>query len=43
MNELQQQRSGETDEQIYQRAMRDPEVQEIMADPLMRRKLLDSK
>jgi len=43
MMELQQQRSGETDEQIYQRAMRDPEVQEIMADPLMRQILADSQ
>jgi stress-induced-phosphoprotein 1 len=29
-------RAGETDEQAFQRAMRDPEVAEIMADPVMR-------
>lgn len=28
-------RSTETDEQAYARAMRDPEVQEIMSDPVM--------
>jgi len=39
MREMQQERSGETDEQTYARAMRDPEVAEIMADPLMRREL----
>ena len=38
MMELQTQRAGETDEQTYDRAMRDPEVVEIMADPLMRRR-----
>jgi len=27
-------RAGETDEQAYARAMRDPEVQEIMRDPV---------
>lgn len=27
-------RAGETDEQTYARAMRDPEVQEIMRDPV---------
>lgn len=37
MMEMQQQRAGETDEQTYERAMRDPEVQEIMGDPVMRR------
>lgn len=37
MSEMQQQRAGETDEQTYERAMRDPEVQEIMGDPVMRR------
>ena len=36
-------RAGETDEQTYARAMRDPEVQEIMADPLMRQILQDSQ
>ena len=35
--EIQAQRSGETDEQTYERAMRDPEVQQIMGDPVMRR------
>jgi hypothetical protein len=39
MREMQQERQGETDEQTYARAMRDPEVAEIMADPLMRREL----
>lgn len=38
MNEIQQQRSSETEEQTYARAMRDPEVAEIMNDPVMRRK-----
>lgn len=28
-------RQGETDEQTYARAMRDPEVQQIMSDPVM--------
>ena len=28
-------RAGETDEQTYARAMRDPEVQQIMQDPVM--------
>lgn len=31
---LAESRSGETDEQTYARAMRDPEVQAIMADPI---------
>ncbi|GAA5988527.1 hypothetical protein JCM10908_003606 [Rhodotorula pacifica] len=31
---LSESRSGETDEQTYARAMRDPEVQAIMADPI---------
>ncbi|KAK4686218.1 stress-induced-phosphoprotein 1, partial [Tremellales sp. Uapishka_1] len=43
MAELQSQRSGETDEQTYERAMRDPEVQSIMSDPLMRQILQDSQ
>lgn len=43
MYELQAQRAGETDEQIYERAMRDPEVQQIMGDPLMRQILADSQ
>lgn len=38
MNEIQQQRSSETEEETYARAMRDPEVAEIMNDPIMRRK-----
>lgn len=37
MSEMQQERAGETDEQTYERAMRDPEVQQIMSDPVMRR------
>ena len=41
--ELQTQRSGESDEQTYERAMRDPEVAQIMADPLMRQILSDSQ
>ena len=28
-------RAGETDEQTYSRAMKDPEVQRIMSDPIM--------
>lgn len=35
MMEIQNERSTESDEQTYQRAMRDPEVQEIMSDPVM--------
>lgn len=35
MAEVQAERAGETDEQAYQRAMRDPEVAEIMNDPVM--------
>jgi hypothetical protein len=43
MYEMNTERAGETDEQTYARAMRDPEVQEIMADPLMRQILQDSQ
>lgn len=43
MSEMQSERAGETDEQTYARAMRDPEIQEIMADPLMRQILSDSQ
>ncbi|ORY32622.1 TPR-like protein [Naematelia encephala] len=43
MMELQAQRSTESDEDTYQRAMRDPEVAEIMADPFMRQILSDSQ
>jgi hypothetical protein len=43
MMELQSQRSTETDEETYQRAMRDPEVAEIMADPIMRQILSDAQ
>lgn len=43
MYEMNSERAGETDEQAYARAMRDPEVQEIMADPLMRQILQDSQ
>ena len=43
MYEMNAERAGETDEQAYARAMRDPEVQEIMADPLMRQILQDSQ
>lgn len=32
-NELYQQRQGETDEQTLERAMRDPEVAQIMVSP----------
>jgi stress-induced-phosphoprotein 1 len=35
MYEIQNERSTESDEQTYQRAMRDPEVAEIMSDPIM--------
>ena len=43
MGEIQAERSTETDEQAYERAMRDPEVQEIMSDPVMRQLLSDSQ
>ncbi|KAL7421555.1 Hsp90 cochaperone [Cryptotrichosporon argae] len=43
MMEVQAERAGETDEQTYERAMRDPEVQQIMGDPLMRQILADSQ
>ncbi|KAK1924478.1 chaperone [Papiliotrema laurentii] len=43
MMEMQAQRAGETDEQTYERAMRDPEVAEIMGDPIMRQILADSQ
>lgn len=43
MQELQSQRSTETDEETYSRAMRDPEVAEIMADPVMRQILSDAQ
>ncbi|CAK9786303.1 unnamed protein product [Cutaneotrichosporon oleaginosum] len=43
MQELQAQRSTETDEETYSRAMRDPEVAEIMADPIMRQILSDAQ
>ena len=35
MNELYSQRSGESEEETLQRAMRDPEVAQIMQDPVM--------
>lgn len=35
MMEIQNERSTETDEQIYEKAMRDPEVAQIMSDPVM--------
>ncbi|SPO27516.1 probable STI1 - Hsp90 cochaperone [Ustilago trichophora] len=35
MNELYSQRSGESEEETLQRAMRDPEVAQIMQDPIM--------
>ncbi|CAD6577012.1 MAG: Hsp90 cochaperone [Tremellales sp. Tagirdzhanova-0007] len=43
LNELQSQRAGESDEETYSRAIRDPEVAQIMADPLMRQILSDSQ
>lgn len=43
MGELQSQRSTETDEQTYERAMRDPQVAEIMNDPIMRQILSDAQ
>ncbi|WVO16413.1 hypothetical protein L204_104088 [Cryptococcus depauperatus] len=43
MNEMQQQRSSETEEQTYERAMRDPEVAQIMGDPVMRQILADAQ
>lgn len=39
MNSKFTERSSETDEQTLQRAMRDPEVQKILSDPVMMRKL----
>jgi hypothetical protein len=33
---MSQERAGETEEQTLQRAMKDPEVAEIMSDPIMR-------
>lgn len=35
MAEIQSERSNDTDEQIYEKAMRDPEVAQIMQDPVM--------
>jgi stress-induced-phosphoprotein 1 len=35
MSDIQSERAGETDEQAYERAMRDPEVAQIMNDPVM--------
>ncbi len=35
MNELYSQRSGESEEETLKRAMRDPEVAQIMQDPVM--------
>lgn len=43
MMELQTQRSGESEEETYARAMRDPEVAEIMNDPVMRQILSDAQ
>lgn len=43
MQEMNSERAGETDEQTYQRALRDPEIQEIMGDPLMRQILADAQ
>lgn len=43
MQEMNSERAGETDEQTYERALRDPEIQEIMGDPLMRQILSDSQ
>ncbi|WVQ82393.1 hypothetical protein IAT38_004521 [Cryptococcus sp. DSM 104549] len=43
LGELQTQRSTESDEQTYERAMRDPEVSEIMSDPIMRQILSDAQ
>ncbi|ORX36911.1 chaperone [Kockovaella imperatae] len=41
--EMESQRAGETDEQTFERAMRDPEIAEIMSDPVMRQILQDSQ
>lgn len=35
MMEIQNERSSQTDEQTYEQAMRDPEVAQIMSDPVM--------
>lgn len=35
ITEMYNQRAGETEEQTLERAMRDPEIQEIMSDPVM--------
>ena len=35
MMEIQSERSSMTDEETYQQAMRDPEVAQIMNDPIM--------
>jgi len=43
MSELQSQRAGETDAETYERAVRDPEVAEILNDPVMRQLLSDSQ
>ncbi|WVQ77163.1 hypothetical protein IAR50_006846 [Cryptococcus sp. DSM 104548] len=43
MREMQSQRSEETEEQTYERAMRDPEVAQIMSDPIMRQILQDAQ
>ncbi|WWC89605.1 uncharacterized protein L201_004530 [Kwoniella dendrophila CBS 6074] len=43
LQQIQSQRSTETDEQTYERAMRDPAVQEIMSDPIMRQILSDAQ
>jgi stress-induced-phosphoprotein 1 len=43
LQEVQAQRAGESEEETYQRAMRDPEVAQIMNDPLMRQILADSQ
>ncbi|WWC61569.1 uncharacterized protein I303_104153 [Kwoniella dejecticola CBS 10117] len=43
LTQIQSQRSTETDEQTYERAMRDPAVQEIMSDPIMRQILSDAQ
>ncbi|WRT66082.1 uncharacterized protein IL334_003035 [Kwoniella shivajii] len=43
LTQIQSQRSTETDEETYERAMRDPAVQEIMGDPIMRQILSDAQ
>jgi stress-induced-phosphoprotein 1 len=43
MAELQSQRAGETDAETYERAVRDPEVAQILNDPVMRQLLQDSQ